>query len=41
LGVPTAGAGTLVCGLIVGAAGDTKVDGFVGEKIGILIFSGE
>lgn len=44
LGVPTAGAGTLVCWLIIGAAGaagGTKIGGFVGEQIGSLIFSGE
>lgn len=44
LGVPTAGTGTLVCGLIVGAAGaagGTKVGGFVGEQVNNLIFSGE
>ncbi|EMC0024801.1 hypothetical protein QTN38_013810 [Enterobacter cloacae subsp. cloacae] len=44
LGVPTAGAGTLVCGLIVGAvgaAGGTQVGGFVGEQMGNLIFSGD
>ncbi|MEG6244662.1 hypothetical protein UXP92_00075 [Enterobacter hormaechei] len=44
LGVPTAGTGTLICGLVVGAvgaAGGTQIGGFAGEQLNNLIFSGE